>query len=76
MCEYCDDHNHKDLYAETHSIDLFNELDKGYGGTQIKIESLLGDYKILSSFRDGKNRYHHFNFKINYCPMCGRKLSE
>lgn len=74
-CKYCNDDLNADLYAERRSLNLFNEHDTGLG-TRIKID---GSRKMLASFKyDEANggRYHHASFKINYCPVCGRKLGD
>lgn len=74
-CKYCNNINSSSLYTETHSLNLLDEFDAGYG-TRVNIETSLGVSKILASFKDDSNRYHHASFKINYCPMCGRKLGD
>lgn len=61
MCEYCEKGKEKDFETDNHDFDMGIE-----GGT-------------LSVFYQEPDNYHHIcsaDVKINYCPMCGRKLDD
>lgn len=61
MCEYC---NGK--HSLTHAMgDYWIHIEGS--NMNLKIESHKGDFW-------DKNRFDQI--KINYCPMCGRKLNE
>lgn len=63
MCEYCDDyHAPTELIREP--IDL----------------GVAGDWYMMIDVEDGELKFSwrdaEYSRKINYCPMCGRKLDE
>ena len=61
MCEYC-----QQDYQQTLSDE---------GGLTLEIIKEDKKYGIESVF-NGKHEHMYTFTKINYCPMCGRKLDE
>lgn len=62
MCEYCE--KEKPIAnGEEWTINIENT----YGEKELYIEMYLGGYESIED-----NTY----VKINYCPMCGKKLKE
>ena len=74
MCEYCNKSiNNKAIKcidATTDNSKLIISKDKYFGYTILaEIDNLADDSNNIPDVAD------QF-FKINYCPMCGRKLGE
>lgn len=71
MCEYCDKENPKSLSERT--LSRYHEVYAGIGcavdseSGVLMIESCLDNMHISPV-------YEEIEIKINYCPLCGRKL--
>ena len=61
MCEYCK--KSKSLY-----------YDKGNPIIREVYIELDGTMSVASHISDNHTMHYGINFKINYCPMCGRKI--
>lgn len=73
MCEYCKENDEKECVA----INLIDEQRQGLFDEVVF--QLYIDYGKLVMYVDnigGSQNYFESQKKINYCPMCGRKLSE
>ena len=72
MCKYCED---KELIIDyKNTADVFNLTSLIRGGntkTWVEGSSLCVMWEAQDDFYRDKQ-----TAKINYCPMCGRKLSE
>lgn len=63
-CEYCTETDKYETLVSDNSRKVFGtEIPLVMGISGYKIEVIAGDETILEK-------------KINFCPMCGRKLSE
>lgn len=70
MCEYCTD-NSKPL------MDFYDRLIDGNMGLRSILAYNEDERYNLTSILEYRDRTIFINkVKINYCPMCGRKLSE
>ena len=73
MCEYCDKKNPK--YLSERELSKYHE--EVYLGIDCGIDFEEGLLMIEACTASGYNEpgYEEKNIKINYCPMCGRKLN-
>lgn len=70
MCKYCEgaiyDFDHKDLgHAD---IPIFGEY------AEVTVDAFLTDGEV-TNLAVGVGNLQPITVKINYCPMCGRKLN-
>ena len=69
MCEFC-----KELGIGIPDWDFLDEGKPEFTGIAIAIRQILDDNTLV--FTNSANEYGFGYVKINYCPMCGRKLVE
>lgn len=68
-CEYCSEKKKIRLKG----IDFISGFSEEYEGLHILNNTLTVEGDVGGN--DG-NYYFEFDYKINYCPMCGEKLAE
>lgn len=69
MCEYCE--KKKDLvnsYELSKKNDNYHGIDASIDGNIVYITASADVYE--------PGGYEEITFRINYCPMCGRKIVE
>ena len=72
MCEYCDRNGQESILYRYESDVIFDDESKLFEKSEILYDE-SGEAVIENEFiRDGHKSV--FEFKINYCPMCGKKL--
>lgn len=83
MCEYCEEHGIDDGVYWRYSVEFISERQESkYNPNSFTgIEMFINQKNELDLFAvvDGENvKPLHLNktIKINYCPMCGRKLDK
>ena len=82
MCEFCEEHwNKKNSGYEVKDLSERSESEYNYEyytGIQTYIDSDASELVVIACLDNEyiKPILKTENIKINYCPMCGRKLSE
>lgn len=69
MCEFC-----KKIEIGIPKWDFCNEKSPNYSGIAIEIRNITNNPSLV--FTNSADEYGSGYIKINYCPICGRKLVE
>ena len=69
MCEFCEN-----IGIGIPKWDFCNEKSQNYSGVAIDIRNITNNMSLV--FTNSADEYGFGYIKINYCPMCGRKLVE
>lgn len=69
MCKFC-----KDIGIGIPKWDFCNENSPNYSGIAIDICNIADNPSL--AFTNSAGEYRSGYIKINYCPICGRKLVE
>ena len=69
MCEFC-----KNIGIGMPKWDFCNEKSLNYSVIAIEIRNITNNLGLV--FTNSADEYGSGYIKINYCPMCGKKLRE
>ena len=69
MCKFCEN-----IGIGIPKWDFCNEKSPNYSGVAIDIRNITNNTSLV--FTNSADEYGFGYIKINYCPMCGRKLVE
>ena len=69
MCDFCEN-----IGIGIPKWDFCNEKYQNYSGVAIDIRNITNNMSLV--FTNSAGEYGFGYIKINYCPMCGRKLVE
>ena len=67
MCDFCEN-----IGIFIPKWDLCNEKTQNYSGVDIDIRYITNNMRL--AFTNSDDEYGFGYIKINYCPICGRKL--
>lgn len=69
MCEFCEN-----IGIGIPKWDFCNEKSPNYSGVAIEIRNITNNPSLV--FTNSADEYGSGYIKINYCPICGRKLVQ